>query len=248
LENDEGVEKLFFELASESRLSILRELQIENLKMQEIARRLDVTATEAFRQLQRLSEALLVQKQPEGTFAITQYGKLVLQLSSSLEFVFKHKEYFLAHDIWRLPNQFVNRIGELSQTNLIMDTIEGLNKGERMFMEAEQYAWGLAEGRVPELMGPIMNDKIRKGLKARMLFLESFLSPNAIPPAKLPNLENRTLSDIPAIIALTEKEAAICFHLVGGRTDYAGFFGNDSIFLNWVKDLFLYYWDKGKRV
>ena len=53
LENDEGVEKLFFELASESRLSILRELQIENLKMQEIARRLDVTATEAFRQLQQ---------------------------------------------------------------------------------------------------------------------------------------------------------------------------------------------------
>ena len=247
LENDEGVEKLFFELASESRLGILSELQIKSLKMQDIARRLDVTATEAFRQLQRLSEALLVQKQPEGTFAITQYGKLVLQLSSSLDFVFKHKNYFSTHDVWRLPYQFVNRIGELSQTNLIMDTIEGLNKGERMFMEAEQYAWGLAEGRVPELMGQIMNERIRKGVKARMLFLESFLPPNAIPPAKLPNLENRTLSDIPAIIALTEKEAAICFRLVGGRTDYAGFFGKDPIFLNWVKDLFLYYWDKGKR-
>ena len=113
-------------------------------------------------------------------------------------------------------------------------------------MEAEQYAWAVVEGRVPEFMDPIMNEKIRKGLKVRMLFLESFLPPNTISPAKLPNLENRTLSDIPAIIALTEKEAAICFHLVGGRTDYAGFFGSDSIFLNWVKDLFLYYWDKGK--
>jgi predicted transcriptional regulator len=247
LENDEGIEKLFFELASESRLSILRELRKENLKMHEIARRLDVTATEAFRQLQRLSEALLVQKQPEGTFAITQYGTLVLQLSSSIDFVFKHKNYFSTHDVWRLPHQFVNRIGELSQTSLIMNTIDGLNKGERMFMEAEHYAWAVVEGRVPELMDPIMNEKIRKGLQVRMLFLESFLPPNAIPPAKLPNLENRTLSGIPAIIALTEKEAAICFHLVGGRTDYAGFFGSDSIFLNWVKDLFLYYWDKGKR-
>jgi predicted transcriptional regulator len=215
--------------------------------MHEIARRLDVTATEAFRQLQRLSEALLVQKQPEGTFAITQYGTLVLQLSSSIDFVFKHKNYFSTHDVWRLPHQFVNRIGELSQTSLIMNTIDGLNKGERMFMEAEHYAWAVVEGRVPELMDPIMNEKIRKGLQVRMLFLESFLPPNAIPPAKLPNLENRTLSGIPAIIALTEKEAAICFHLVGGRTDYAGFFGSDSIFLNWVKDLFLYYWDKGKR-
>jgi len=29
--------------------------------------------------------------------------------------------------------------------------------------------------------------------------------------------------------------------------DYAGFFGKDPTFLNWVKELFLYYWDKGIR-
>lgn len=247
MENDEGIEKLFFELASESRLGILRELQTKSLKMQEIARRLDVTATEAFRQLQRLSEALLVQKQPEGTFAITQYGKLVLQLSSSLEFVFKHKNYFSTHDAWRLPYQFVNRISELSQTNLIMDTMESLNKGERMFIEAEQYGWGVVEGRVPELMSPIMNERVLKGVKLKFLVPESSLSANATPSATARNIEVRTLADIPAIIALTEKEATICFRLVGGRMDYAGFYGKDPIFLNWVKDLFLYYWDKGKR-
>jgi predicted transcriptional regulator len=81
----------FFELASESRLSILLELQKENLKMQEIARRLDVTVTEAFRQLERLSATLLVQRQPDGTFALAEYGKLVLQLASSLEFVVKYR-------------------------------------------------------------------------------------------------------------------------------------------------------------
>ena len=71
-----GLEKLFFELASENRLCILRELQKENLKMQEIARRLDVTPTEAFRQLERLSTASLVQKQPDGTFTLAEYGNL----------------------------------------------------------------------------------------------------------------------------------------------------------------------------
>src|SRR4030066_1807393 len=103
--NEAGIEKLFFELASESRLGILRELEKENLKMQEIARRLDVTATEAFRQLERLSAALLVQKQPAGTFALAEYGKLVLQTSSSLSFISKHKDYFSTHDIMRLPCQ-----------------------------------------------------------------------------------------------------------------------------------------------
>jgi predicted transcriptional regulator len=88
--------------------------------------------------LQRLSEALLVQKQPEGTYGITEYGKLVLQLSSSLDFVFKHKQYFVTHDVSRLPPQFVNRIGELSQTNLMMGRVESTAKSSQLIGEAER--------------------------------------------------------------------------------------------------------------
>jgi predicted transcriptional regulator len=239
------MEKLFFELASESRLSILRQLQKENLKMNEIARRLDVTATEAFRQLQRLSEATLVQRQPEGTYAITCYGKLVLHLCSSFEVASKHREYFLTHDVWRIPLQFVNRLGELSQAKLTMDAMENINRGERVFIEAEQYAWGLAEGRIPELMNPIMDQKIAKGLQVKMIIPESDLS--TVPELKTPNVEVRGIPDIPAILGITEKEATVCFRFLGGRVDYAGFSGNDQAFLNWAKDLFLYYWKKGKR-
>ena len=47
----EGLDRLFFELASESRLSILCTLQTGGLRMQEIARRLNMTDTEASRQL-----------------------------------------------------------------------------------------------------------------------------------------------------------------------------------------------------
>ncbi|HLC00799.1 MAG TPA: hypothetical protein VJL33_05730 [Candidatus Bathyarchaeia archaeon] len=246
MENDEGIEKLFFELASESRLGILRELQKENLKMQEIARRLDVTATEAFRQLQRLSEALLVQKQPDGAFAITQYGNLVLQLSSSLEFISKYKDYFSTHDVMRLPIQFVNRLGELSHVNLCTDTIETLNKAEQAFIEAEQYGWGIAEGTIPEHMAPKMSEIMQRGVKLRFLIPENRLSADVTQPA-IKNFEGRGLSDLPAIVVLTEKEGGICFRQVGGRVDYSGFFGKDPIFLNWVKDLFLYCWEKGKR-
>ncbi len=245
---NEGIEKLFFELASESRLNILRELQKKNLKMQEIARRLDVTPTEAFRQLERLSSAMLVHRQPDGTFTLAEYGKLVLQLSSSLEFVSKYRDYFSTHDIMRLPLQFVNRLGELSQANLVVDTVEILNKTEHAFIEAEEYGWGIAEGTIPERMGPIMDERVRKGLKLRFLLPENRLptSANPLPPVK--NLEMKGLSDLPAIVVVTEKEGAICFRQVGGRMDYAGFFGKHPTFLNWLKDLFQYYWDIGKRI
>ena len=128
MEKTEGIEKLFFDLASESRLDIIRELQEQNLKNNELGGKLDLTATEAFRQLQHLTEARLVQRLFDGTYAITNYGKLALQLLQSLEFTFEHKEYFLNHDVWRLPYQFVNRIGELSRSTLCMDTIENINR------------------------------------------------------------------------------------------------------------------------
>ena len=101
MEEQEGVEKLFFELSSGNRLSILREVQREDLKTMEITRRLDLTGTEAFRQLHRLSDSNLVQRRPDGSYSITNYGRLVLHLSSAYELLYRHSEYFLTHDIWR---------------------------------------------------------------------------------------------------------------------------------------------------
>jgi predicted transcriptional regulator len=128
-----------------------------------------------------------------------------------------------------------------------MDTVETLNKAQRAFMEAEEFGWGIAEGTIPEQMGPVMDERIQKGVKLRFLIPENRFQASASqsPPAK--NVEMRGLQDLPAIVVLTEKEGAVCFRQVGGRVDYAGFFGKDPAFLNWVKDLFLYYWDEGKR-
>ena len=94
MDDAKSVDLLFFELASEDRLNILRELDNTSLKMQDIARKLDLTATEASRQLQRMSKANLIKRIPDGTYTVTCYGRLLLVLSSSMEFAFRHKNYF----------------------------------------------------------------------------------------------------------------------------------------------------------
>jgi predicted transcriptional regulator len=248
VENNVGLGKLLFELASESRLAILRELQKDNLKMQEIARRLDVTATEAFRQLQRLSTASLVQKQPDGSFTISEYGKLVIQLTSSLEFIPKYKDYFSTHDVMRLPISFISRLDELSQANLSTDTVAILNKGQQAFLDAETFGCGIAEGTIPEFMVTKMDEKVKTGLDFKFLLPENRF-PSSTSLSELPrNVQIRSLSELPALVFLTEKFAAICFLQIGGKVDYAGFLGDDPTFINWVKELFMYYWEKGKRI
>jgi hypothetical protein len=91
LESQDQIEKLFFELAGESRFSILQELGKQDGKMVDIARKLKLTTTEAFRQLQRLNDSLLITKNTEGIYRISEYGLLVLQFSSSFQFIHKHR-------------------------------------------------------------------------------------------------------------------------------------------------------------
>ena len=58
-------------------------------------------------------------------------------------------------------------------------------------------------------------------------------------------VEWRAIEDIPVNVVISEKEAGISFYLPDGKTDYAGFFGKEPTFMNWVKDVFQYYWAKG---
>ena len=198
----EGIDKLFYELASESRISILCQLNEKSWKMNDLARKLDLTTTETFRQLQRLKEALLVEKQPDASYVITPYGSLVLELSSSLDFVFQNKQYFLNHAVGRLPKQFINRLGELSQANLLMGMIESTTKSSQLIGDAKEFMWGVSPEPLKD-SPEVLSTQIPEGVTYRII------SPQ--PPARLQNLEIRTLSDVPLIMVVTEKEASLSF-------------------------------------
>jgi predicted transcriptional regulator len=247
LVSDEGIDRLFFELASESRLSILREINGKKGKMREIARKLDLSTTDAFRQLQRLSDALLVEKQTDGNYEITQYGTLVLKLSDSLELLFKHKAFFSSHNFKTIPSQFLDRIGELSKAEFSPDIMASINVVQRIIKEADQYTWAAASEQ-PLSIRPILAESIPRGVKYKFLFHKQYIPTDPIFPGMERSLEWRAMEGIPVNIVISEKEAGISFCLRDGRTDYGGFFGKDPIFTNWVKELFQFYWAKGTRL
>jgi predicted transcriptional regulator len=247
LEDEEGIERLFFELASESRLSILREINRQQGRMREIARKLNLSTTDTFRQLQRLNDALLVQKQNDGNYGITQYGIFVLRLSNNLELLFKHRTFFSSHDFTILPSQFLDRIGELSKAEFSSDTMASVNVVQRIIREADQYMWaGAAEQ--PLSIRHILVESIPRGVKYKFLFPKQYITAALTFPGMERSVEWRAIEDIPVNLVISEKEAGISFCLPNGKTDYAGFFGKDPGFMNWVKAVFEYYWAKGTRV
>jgi len=241
----QGLDKLFFELASESRLGILFQLQAGSLRMQEIARRLRITDTEISRQLLRLSEASLIQKQLDGTYSVTQYGKLLLQFSSSFEFALEFKNCLITRDIWRIPEPFINRMGELSQTISIAGTIDVLNCIESLISEAEKFLFCIVDRPIHAINAKVV-DKIQKGVIMKAIFDERNIEFYQKIPETKGVLEKRMIVKIPAVILISEKAATINLMSIDSREDIMLFYGKDPVFLNWANDLFNYYWQRGK--
>jgi len=97
-------------------------------------------------------------------------------------------------------------------------------------------------------MAAKMDEKVQKGLNCKFLLPENRISSDKSLSKASKDVQIRTLSELPAVVLCTEKFAAICFLQIGGKIDYAGFLGDDPTFVNWVKELFMYYWEKGKRI
>jgi hypothetical protein len=125
------------------------------------------------------------------------------------------------------------RLDELSGAQLILGMVESTTRISTMIGAARDYMWGISPEPLMQQLEAISKE-VPKGCTYRVL------SPQL--PKKLANLENRTFLNSPIIMAVTEKQAAVCFRLIGGKVDYASFFGDDKAFHCWARDLFLHYW------
>lgn len=247
MSEEKRLDLLFFELASEDRLAILRKLCGSELKMQDIARALGLTATEASRQLQRMSQAKLIERGPVGTYTTSQLGRLFLTLSASIEFAYKHDDYFLTHDLTQIPLPFINRLGELSQGTLVADLITDLARWEALLMAAQDHIWVMT----PRAMGHLTKVsavKLSEGVKIRAILNEENREAKIdLPSSK--NAERKLVPEVPLIMIISEKEASVSFSSkkADGIADFSSsFFGSDPTFLRWANDLFLFYWEMAK--
>jgi predicted transcriptional regulator len=241
---------LLFELSSSGRMDILLEIQKQSLILSHISKKLNMTAAETYRHLQRLSEAKLVEKDIDSSYHLTPFGELTLSLLTSIDFISKQRRYFLEHVVSRLPHEFISRIGELSAGILDTDVMVNIHRSEIMYQEAQEYIWLLADQILMSGV-PIVEERVKHGVEVRAILPENIIPP---PDYKRPQLDmvaarrykGRFIGKVEAIIVMTERKAIFCLPDLSGKMDYTGFFSDDPRFHKWCRELYLYYWDKGK--
>src|SRR5215217_8744397 len=112
-------------------------------KLSSIAREPDITAQDAFRNINRLVEAGLVRRGGGGddgsAFQLTELGRLATKQIPYFLVIKKHKELFEDHTFKYIPDKFVQRIGALQNCEIVENVTPVLERLKKLESSAKQY-------------------------------------------------------------------------------------------------------------
>src|SRR3712207_4541193 len=159
-----NTEKTFFELASEQRLAIVFHLNNKSAKISQLAKDLDITMQEVHRNVSRLQDAGLIEKDPEGVFSLTTFGNTIIKQIPTFNYLSKYKEYFSEHVLGELPIKFIMRLGALDKCEFVKGIVAILERWKDIYRQADQYIYEI----VPQVpIDLIRSEERRVGKECR---------------------------------------------------------------------------------
>lgn len=253
---------LYFELSNEDRLEILLKLRGDAMNVTGIARELEITTQECSRHLSRLSEAMLVERDSEGGYSLSQYGRLSLRLIAGQSFVSEHRDYFNNHALDWLPRELVSRIGELQEGKVADNVMVMFSQVENIIREAGEYLLFIHDQYLPSIL-PLGVEAMKRGITSRSVELKAKAPGRNLSPIrpdyitledeeyfiqiwKEGRIKPRFAEEIHVFIYVNEKEALLAFPATDGGFDYLGFSSVDPVFHKYCMDVFEHYYGKAE--
>ena len=245
----------FLEISSEQRLAILLRLYEQKSKIAVLAKELDATVPEVFRNFERLVKADLITKDSDGGYRITTHGKIVCNQIPSLQFLSRNRKYFKNHDFGDAPQKFLQRVGALVEGRPIKGFVKVMEQWKEIYKNADEYIHNILF-EVPytaDLVEPLVK-RIQSGTKLRSILSEAAIIPKErkqifekLGFKKLIErglVERKMKENVSVVMILNEKEACVMFPKTNGEADMSeGFYGNTSSFQEWCLDYFNYCWE-----
>ncbi len=255
----EHLAELLFILASVDRLTLLSETAIGKRRLSQLTAKLSATPPETSKHLMRLRDANLIEKDSDGFFSLTAFGKMIVNLLPSIKFLAQNREYFLLHDISSFPLEFIERLGELQEGQYGEKAGRILAHAQQVVQDAEEYIWLMSDHTVEGQGYVTGSGKLESS--STVTWRVIIPADSSIDWTRLRRsvgthkgrIEYHLMedpNDIKAGMALNEKIAGVTFPNTTQKLDFnSGFRSSNPIFCKWCQDLFEFHWNKkGKRV
>ena len=255
----EHLAELLFILASVDRLTLLSEIGVEKRRLSQLTVKLSATPQETSKHLARLRDAKLIEKDSDGFFSLSAFGKIIVNLLPSIKFLMQHREYFISHDISSLPLEFIERLGELQEGQFGERVGSVLAHIQQVVQDAEEYIWLMSDHPLGGEEYVTRSGKLESTDSVRWRIIipsDSSIDWTRLRAAvathkgRIEYCLIQDPNDIKAGIAMNEKIAGLTFPNTTGKLDFnSGFRSDNPIFRQWCQDLFEYHWSKaGKKV
>jgi predicted transcriptional regulator len=238
--------KLLQVLSHPVKLEILRTITTQPEPVETIAQKVDISSEETKVHLESLHSAGLVDRESDATFRSSPYGQLILSLLIDFDFVAKYSDDFRDLDLSLIPISFVERLGELKDSNLIEGTVSNIQSAEQMVGRAEKNISVIANEVILDAV-PVVREKISEGADFRFIIDQTFKPPSNF-KATIPELW-RKIWKIPAAVVVTDNEGMVFFLNRKLEVDYSvGFTSEEPAFIKWCEDLIEHLWKQGEKL
>ncbi len=260
----ENTARTFFELGSAQRIAILYRIEEEKCNLARLSKDLGCTMPEVRRNIIRLTSSGIVDRESNGTFILTTFGKTVLGQIPTLDFLSRNKDYFSDHTFSALPLKFIRRIGSLSNSKLISGLVSVDERLNDIYNRSQEYVYAM----IPEVPIDLIESIVARLKKVENKYFKFsyILSTHATVPKRRKQLleglgfdellkkgtvERKMVNNVLIGVVLNDEQACVMFPRIQRNNTIeidmnSMFYGEDPDFHEWCLDYYRYVWHNAR--
>lgn len=248
MDSSETLYDIIFEISNEDRHNILISLQNSNATLTQISNILNLKLSEARRHLSRLTEVELVERNPDGSYSLTNYGKQILTQVDNIKFFTDNKEYFQTHSVNQIPHEFQSRLGDLSNSVLHQKMMSFLKEIEEVITYSTETLIIVVD-ELPFTIISSIENAIQRGVNIKIISkeIESSEKEKLANIFALSRVSHRVLEKPGIMLIASNLKTTVSFPDIQERFTYSGFTSKNVWALNWSKELFQKLWQQAEH-
>ncbi|MFW9900096.1 MAG: transcriptional regulator FilR1 domain-containing protein [Candidatus Thorarchaeota archaeon] len=251
------INDLIFEFSNEGRFEVFKSLYKGRKRHNQLEKELKIRGSEISRHIKRLMEKNLVKKTLDNQYAITNIGKMFMDVLELFEVSLKYEGFFNNHNIDIFPLNFILQLGSLKSISINNGTMQNIELWSDMIKKSENFILAISDQFQDSIL-PAVERKINNiNIK-----IKAVVDKNVLATKGYEKLENRhafyqkinisqnilMMDQIDFSLLVTDK-GAILFLSKEGKIDYSEcLYDDNENFIQWSKDLFNWYWNKGGSI
>ena len=260
----ENTARTFFELGSAQRLAILYKIAEVQCNLARLSKDLGCTMPEVRRNIIRLTNSGMVDRESNGTFFLTTFGKTILEQIPTLDFLSRNKDYFSDHTFSALPLKFIRRIGSLTNSKLVSGLVTVDERLNDIYNRSQEYVYAM----IPEVPIDLIESIVArlKKIENKNFRFSYILPAHATVPKRRKQLlealgfegllkkgtvERKMVNSLLIGVVLNDEQGCVMFPRIHRNNKIeidmnSMFYGEDPDFHEWCLDYYRYIWHNAR--